>query len=336
MIKYARDSVDVAILGRRAFFQFTAASLWLAWTADCWAWDVNSKDTNSAEFVRFLNGCTPEERVQLGQSLQIYPSLKQEDFGKFGLDPYGAFADKPTEASSIKPMRPVSFNEVPPHVITAAVRAGRLEADSTSTYVILSNLLWRYNNIGRYPFTDRDQINYHEIVQWVAQKKGVKEHVIPLLSTFMLEQEIHKKFLEGIWDKLTVDQRNQLLKEIEKQTKTTIADKAAIAAMGGGAAIAALGTSVAMTGFAFYTTMSTVICAAAGWLGLTMPFWVYTGASATVALLSGPIGWVIAGLSLLGGLTWLVGFPNVDRTAAFVLTMNVIKANKLKAEGKLE
>jgi hypothetical protein len=81
--------------------------------------------------------------------------------------------------------------------------------------------------------------------------------------------------------------------------------------------------------------MSVVICTVAGWLGLTLPFWVYMGASSTVALLSGPIGWAIAALSVLGGLTWLVGMPNVDRTAAFVMTMNVIKANKLKAEGKL-
>jgi uncharacterized protein YaaW (UPF0174 family) len=330
------ESIGLVAVGRRSFFRVSAASIAAAWVTDCWAWDTDSKDTNSAEFVQFLNNCTPEERVQLGQSLQIYPSLNKEDFGKHGLDSYDTFVDNATEATPARPMRPATFNDVPPEVVTAAVRAGRLEADTTATYSILSNLLWRYNNIGRYPFTDRDQINYHEIVQWVARKKGVKEHVIPLLSTFMLEQEIHKKFLEGIWDRLTVEQRTQLLKEIEKQTNTTIADKAAIAAMGGGAAIAALGASVAMSGFAFYTTMSVVICTVAGWLGLTLPFWVYMGASSTVALLSGPIGWAIAALSVLGGLTWLVGMPNVDRTAAFVMTMNVIKANKLKAAGTLD
>jgi len=329
------DSIGMVGVGRRGFIRVSTASIAAAWATDCWAWDAQSKDTNSAEFVDFLDSCTPEERVQLGQSLQMYPSLSKEDFGKHGLNDYGSFVDKATEATPARPMRPATFNEVPPEVVTAAVRAGRLEAEQTSTYAILSNLLWRYNNIGRYLFTDRDQINYHEIVQWVARKKGVKDHVIPLLSTFMLEQEIHKKFLEGIWDKLTVEQRTQLLKEIEKQTNTTIADKAAIAAMGGGAAIAVLGASVAMSGFAFYTTMSVVICTVAGWLGLTLPFWVYMGASSTVALLSGPIGWAIAALSVAGGLTWLVGLPNVDRTAAFVMTMNVIKANKLKAEGKL-
>lgn len=333
---FPKDPAHRVSVSRRAFIRGSAAGLTGIWAFDCLAWDGNSKDTNSKEFVRFLDDCTPEERVQLGQSLQMYPSLSKEDFGKFGLNGFDAFVDKATEATPTRPMRPATFNDVPPETVTAAVRAGRLEADSITTYTILSNLLYKYNNIFRYPFTDRDQINYHEIVQWVARKKGVPEHVVPLLSTFMLEQEIHKKFLEGIWDKLTVEQRTELLKEIEKQTNTTIADKAAIAAMGGGAAIAALGATVAMTGFAFYTTMSVVICTVAAWFGVTLPFWIYMGASSTVALLSGPIGWVIAGLSLVGGITWLVGMANVDRTAAFVMTMNVIKANKLKAQGKLE
>jgi hypothetical protein len=60
---------------------------------------------------------------------------------------------------------------------------------------------------------------------------------------------------------------------------------------------------------------------------------VYAGASTTVAILSGPIGWTIAAVAILGGLAYFA-LANVDRTAAFVMTMNVIKATRWQAEGQ--
>ena len=68
----------------------------------------------------------------------------------------------------------------------------------------------------------------------------------------------------------------------------------AIAAVGG----ALLGT-VGMAGFAAYTTLTSVIATAAGFVGLTLPFAVYVYATSALALLSTPV--VLAAATLVGG-----------------------------------
>ena len=105
--------------------------------------------------------------------------------------------------------------------------------------------------------------------------------------------------------------------------------------MGGGAAVAALGVTVAFTGFAFYTTMSVVMCTVAGWFGITLPFAAYAGASTTIAALSGPIGWCIAGVAVAGGAIY-AAWPSADKTAAFVMQLHFIKAQQLKQKGILK
>lgn len=289
------------------------------------------KETDGKRLVQFLKDCTPEERVQLGQSLHMFPKVEKSDFGKHGLPAYEHFADDPKKASAEHPIRPQTFNEVPAAIVLEAVRARRLDSELTTPYRILSVLVHTCFNEAVAITINRDKINYHGIVQWVARKKGVAAKEVESANTFDLEQAVAKQYLAKIWDTLTVEQRKELLTTIEKQGGFTIADKAAIAAMGGGAAIAALGTTVAMTGFAFYTTMAVVISTTAAMLGLTLPMAAYTGAASTVALLSGPVGWLIAAVAVVGGLTYFA-LADVDRTAAFVMTMNVIKASRGQAD----
>jgi len=285
------------------------------------------RETDGKRLVQFLKDCTPEERVQLGQSLHMFPKVESADFGKFGLPARDHFTDDSKKASAEHPIRPTSFNEVPAAIVLEAVRAHRIDSELTTPYRILSALVHTCFNEALAVTIDRDKINYHGIVEWVARKKGVAKKQIESADTFELEQAVAKQYLAKIWDQLTVEQRQELLTKIEKQGAFTIADKAAIAAMGGGAAIAALGTTVAMTGFAFYTTMAVVISTTAGMLGLALPMAAYTGASSNVALLSGPVGWLIAAVAILGGLTYFA-LADVDRTAAFVMTMNVTKASR--------
>jgi uncharacterized protein YaaW (UPF0174 family) len=220
---------------------------------------------------------------------------------------------------------------LPTAVVLAAARAGRINGEVATPYKIISGLLHTCRNEFSATASSRDAVDYHSIVTWVARKKGVDPRVIESASTYELEQALAKKCLATIWDRLDRDQRLELLGRIETQTGTSIADKVAIAAMGGGAAIAALGTTVAMTGFAFYTTMAVVISGAAGMLGLTLPMWAYVGASSTVAILAGPVGWSLAALGVIGGIAYFV-LADVDKTAAFVMTMNVIKAQRLHGQ----
>lgn len=118
-----------------------------------------------------------------------------------------------------------------------------------------------------------------------------------------------------IWDKLTPEQRSKILTDLDKGDK--IQDKAGIALASGATALATLSTTVYFAGFAFYTTMSSVIFATAGFFGITLPFTAYTGAASTVAVLSGPVGWAIASLAALGSLIF-IGRANHAKVAAFV------------------
>jgi hypothetical protein len=75
--------------------------------------------------------------------------------------------------------------------------------------------------------------------------------------------------------------------------------------------------------------MSTVIASVAAWFGITLPFSVYVTASSTVAVLAGPIGWILAGVALAGG-ALLTGLPDSSQVSAFVMTVNMLKSKKLE------
>ena len=289
--------------------------------------DQNRHDL-SQNFSEFLSGCSVLELAQIAMSMRMLPDLEKEDFGAYGLAPYDTFADSEKAASKERPLRPLSFNDVSPEIVVKAANAGRFKEGMPTVATIKRQLIWIANNKATYLFREKEDIDYHSIVQWVAEKRGVPEDKIATASTFNLEKEVTKAYFAQIWDKLSPEQRSELLNRIEIETGTTIANKAGLVAMSGAAAIGALSVTVSMAGFAFYTTMSVVICTVAGWFGITLPFAVYLGASSTVALLSGPIGWAIAGAALtVGGV--LAGMPSADKTAAVIMTINSIKAKRI-------
>jgi uncharacterized protein YaaW (UPF0174 family) len=195
---------------------------------------------------------------------------------------------------------------------------------------IQKQVLWLSSNILMYPFRDPAAINYHDLVTWVAADLGVKQELIVNASTFALEREIYKQLFAELWEKLTEQQRLELLRKIDPNGD--IKDKAAIAALGGAAALGTLSATVIFSGFAFYTTMSITISTVAGFFGLTLPFSIYTGASTLVAVLSGPIGWAIMGVAALGGLA-LAGRANSKKTASFIIQIHSLKVAALKAAG---
>ncbi len=189
--------------------------------------------------------------------------------------------------------------------------------------------IWVGSNILYYPFRSSD-LNYHDMVKWTAGKLSISKHLIDSQSTFMLEREITKSFFVKLWDKLTVEQRSELLDKIDPDSE--IKDKAAIAALSGAATIGVLSASVAFTGFAFYTTMSVAISTIAGFFGVTLPFVAYSGASSLVAFLSGPLGWAIIGVAAVGGIA-LAGRANKKKTAGFILQLHMLKVAALLADG---
>jgi hypothetical protein len=74
------------------------------------------------------------------------------------------------------------------------------------------------------------------------------------------------------------------------------------ALLGAGGPLASMAT-LSATGFGAYLALTTIIHAVATTaLGITLPFAVYTSATSALSLLTGPVGWVIAGLTLI--VTW--------------------------------
>lgn len=287
---------------------------------------------SSKDFDAFLEKCSPRERIILLQTLRaLDDEIEDELFGKVkGLLALGSYTNDPDRAKQLQSqgifLKPKTFNEVSPDTVLDALEKGYVELDY-SQKAIRKELIWRRYNKLNYVWHSTKGIDYHrDILRWVAKKKDVEENQINKHSTYDLERAVASKYLEHIWNKLTREQRAELLAKIENATGGSVGDKVAIAAMSGGAAIAALGTTVALSGFAFYTTMSVVISTVAGWLGVTLPFAAYIGASTTVSVLAGPIGWGIAIVSIAGGAIWM-GLPEDDTIAAFVIQVNQIKTS---------
>ncbi len=202
---------------------------------------------------------------------------------------------------------------------------------------IKSELSWMYGsvlgNVKQLIVGPPEDIDYHEVVKWVAGKLDIEEKKIESYSTFLLEREILEQMFVKIWDGLSKEQREQLLNQLDPNGK--IQDKVGIAALSGAAALAALSATVYFTGFAFYTTMSVVIHTVAGFFGLTIPFAGYMGASSLVAILSGPVGWALIALGAIAGIA-LLGRANWKKCAAFVIQMHLLKVQALQAAGVSE
>ncbi len=208
------------------------------------------------------------------------------------------------------------------------------ENDTFNADEVKKQVQWLASNVATYPFKDKVGYHYHdEILKWLANEYHVQGNYINAAPTFLLERKILDALFVEIWDKLTPDQRKKILEAIDKQGD--IKDKAGIALAGGSVALAALSATAYFAGFAFYTSISAFTFEAAGLLGITLPFAGYAGASATAAVLTGPVGWTIAGLALLGS-TILLGRANYAKTAAFVTQLHLIKVDALKKSGRLD
>lgn len=292
---------------------------------------VNPEEKESPErFTEFLENCTLEERIALMQSLR---GLKQ----KIGTDCYGKldglfdkdkYAESEKDVTDDKQLLPTTYNDVSPTTVADAMAKGHLSEGLVSPPNIKREMVWRRHNKITYPIREKDAINYHgDYVMWAAEKCGVKGEDSNALSTFYLEQAVYKKKFADIWDKLKPEQRAELLTRVEKNAGS-VGDKIAIISMSGAGAIAALSATAAFSGFAFYTSITTGMAVAAGWVGVTLPFAAYTTTATTIGALTGPIGWCVAGAGLIGG-GIAAGWPDADLIVSFVMTVNVIKAKRL-------
>lgn len=291
--------------------------------------DTNRKDSPS-DFNLFLESCTQKELIQIAQSLRMLPDIEKSDFGKYGLNNYEYYANKVKESSALKPLRPSSFNDVSPDIALRALENGRIERELISVENIKLNIVWISSNTFSYPFKDKENVDYHTIVQWVAKKKGSSNEDVNSLPTFKLERKIVELYMAEIWDKLTPEQREELLNKLEKELGITIENKVGLITSTG---IIAVTTLIASTysilgAFTFYHVSMTFICSVGQLIGITFPFVVYTTAAKILPILTGPIGWTIFLTSVAAGLIF-ANMPYSDKVACFVMTVHNIKEQRL-------
>jgi len=186
--------------------------------------------------------------------------------------------------------------------------------ENLGTAKLNEELLWVTSHWLTYPF--EETVDYTAIVRWTAGKLDVPKAECDYATTFQLEHAICEKILAKMWDKLTSEEKAQVLKE----SGVAPSNVGAYAALTGAGLITALGTSAALMGFPFYILMAkTAVVAASAILG--------TSAAATISaisILTGPIGWTIAGVAATVGI-FLIGRANAAKAAAYIIQVHVFK-----------
>lgn len=177
-------------------------------------------------------------------------------------------------------------------------------------------------------------LEWHEIVKSACKNIGLNGNDCNKKSSFEVESNLFNKVFEKSWDKLTAEQRKVV---IERTNLRGLSDKdrTAIIAASGSAALTILRASVAVSGFAFYTTMSSVISTTAGVIGVTLPFVVYEATSTVLGTLAGPVGWALAGTSA-AKLLYDVSKPNDAKVLQMVISLHLIKARALEESKQKE
>ena len=209
-----------------------------------------------------------------------------------------------------------------------SVGNSKLALDSLGGRQKVVTLLQKEINNAAYTITIfKDGVNWHEIVVWAAEKNGVNKSQYTK-SSFEAERALINRFFEKNWDQLTPKQRKEVL-EKSKITGLSVNDKNVMIAASGTAALATLNAGVALSGFTFYTTMSSVIASTASVVGVTLPFAVYTGASSNVATLTGPYGWTLLAASAAGLGLYKI-WPDEAKVTRMIISLHVIKAKALE------
>lgn len=354
--------------------------------------ELNTHKESASDFDCFLGKCKPEERVLLAQSLGYLPKIPKEAFGhisfsksvflginsvKMSLLAWDAYAeDKNDSQKTGKPIRPKTFNEVPPELVLEAEKRGFLDSKFCSLQKIKKELVWANSTWFTDPFKSENNVNYHKIVEWVAQDGDIvgkpifSDVQIELMSTYALSEKVSERYLakrfNDLWEKFDNVQKGEALKQLEEKTgerltefqrkvlidwdNASSGDKQRVcrelndksqrgsvvlaSSMGAGSVVlGALGVTVSAMGFAFYTTLTSVMYSVAAVFGATLPFAAYTTATTTTAVLGGPVGWCVAGGMALA-IPFMFGWADEYKCASFVVQKYLIERD-MRKDGRI-
>ena len=146
------------------------------------------------DFDAFLNSCSALERIQMLQALRQLPSFnKAEHIFNSVMD------GKISDLNNLGEIY-TNYNDVKPEDVLRAVREGKIDRADISVAAVKKALLWRSYNKTKYYFRDDyDEVDYQDILTWVAGQVGVQKN------------EVSQKFFSEIWEELSPKQRERIV-----------------------------------------------------------------------------------------------------------------------------
>ena len=142
------------------------------------------------------------------------------------------------------------------------------------------------------------QVNYHKTVREIAEELGVHKAECEAGSTFQLERRITEKIFAQVWEKLTPEQKQQLVAESGLSSRDE-----------------------------FVTWMATGAILGVLISGITWPM-IFTVVCTTI----GPVGWVVA-LPFVGYGIYKLADADTMKTAYFITLLHSFKTAALTDSG---
>ncbi|MBL9180356.1 MAG: hypothetical protein JNM65_20000 [Verrucomicrobiaceae bacterium] len=275
------------------------------------------------------NKLSHEDRVRLVAADKQWQPNEWREF-MLGLED-SALVDLAIVYGSIRPNTPgISIKgEVLDATMALNYNSGRESLVNTMQEQAMNTFWSKLEKAGTVFTNPGYHVKWHEIVKRACFWAGLDGKEYDTKSSFEAEQALIKKLVAGAWDKLSQDQRREVVLKCEGLSNLTEAQKAAIITGSGGVLIATLSATILLSGFAFYTTMSSVLCASAGVLGITLPFGAYMGASSAAALVGGPVGWTVAALGIGAAIFVFFNDGDKEKLVKMVVATHLMKLRML-------
>lgn len=280
-------------------------------------------NTDTQNINVFLKSLGKNELIAVAQAIGVLPKIESDAKVCSWYQLYAI--DKASAEFTKKPLLPETYNDLTEAFVLEAVDKGVLSASSFDVAAIQKEVLWNYSHWATYRFKNKSKIDYHGMLHWVAKKKNIpnpENYDDADLEALIVKNALKDNFIAA-WDKMSASQREKAWGEMVKHSPELKGlsknEIAGIMTGSGAVALATLSTTISLTGFAFYTTMSTVLCSIGASVGATLPFATYMAASSATATLGGPVGWVAAG-GMLVATPFFFGWADEDQTVKFVLT----------------
>lgn len=158
-----------------------------------------------------------------------------------------------------------------------------------------NTLIWAFR------FYAGEPISYKELLESIAKKLEIKTSERPLYEATVegLEILISQKIIRMSLEKMTPSERAKLDDEW-KQKANQLSKESRDGKLIFPVTYAALAGTAQLSGFGVYQLSTTALGIASHAFGVTLPFSVYTTLTKSIFFAIGPIGWFVAGFSLLG------------------------------------